>query len=188
MFVTFVNNVPFVVHLIPKDQLLRAFFAQRAGKLRAEIAVQRGAPYGMSRTPLGTPLGSPTALCEPPPWGMLVGVNLATGKIEWSKPLGTTEEIEPKIPPQNVGVYGFGGPIITAGGLVFVSGTAGDDYLRAFDVKTGELLWKGQLPAGGQAAPMTYSVGGKQYVVIAAGGHGKLGTKLGDSLVAFSLP
>ncbi len=188
IFVAFVNNVPFDVHLIPTDQLLKAFIAQRAGKLRAEIAVQRGAPYGMSRTPLATPLGSPTALCEAPPWGILVGVNLATGKIAWKKALGTTEALIPNSPSRDWGVYGFGGPIVTAAGLVFESGTAGDDYLRAFDVASGEMLWKGKLPAGGQAAPMTYEIDGKQYVVIAAGGHGKLGTKQGDSLVAFTLP
>jgi quinoprotein glucose dehydrogenase len=78
---------------------------------------------------------------------------------------------------------------VTAGGLVFVA-AAMDNYLRAFDIETGAELWKGRLPAGGQAAPMTYRLrsGGKQFVVIAAGGHGKLGTKLGDSLVAFALP
>ena len=73
-------------------------------------------------------------------------------------------------------------------GLVFVSGTAGDNYLRAFDISTGKQLWQGRLPAGGQATPMTYRLNDKQYVVIAAGGHGKLGTKQGDSLVAFTLP
>ena len=79
--------------------------------------------------------------------------------------------------------------MVTAGGLVFIA-AAMDNYLRAFDVETGKLLWKGELPAGGQATPMTYQIdrGGKQYIVIAAGGHGKLGTKMGDYVVAFSLP
>jgi quinoprotein glucose dehydrogenase len=85
------------------------------------------------------------------------------------------------------GTPNLGGPIVTAGGLVFVA-AALDDYLRAFDVDTGAELWKGRLPAGGQATPMTYEVNGRQYVVIAAGGHGKLGTKRGDYVVAFALP
>ncbi len=185
IYVTFVDNIPFEVHLVPKDQIPETMNQFRSGKLRGELALQRGAPFGMTRVPLLAPHG---LFCIAPPWGMLVGVNLTKGTIAWSVPLGTTEDLIPKIPMQDWGVYGFGGPIATASGLAFVSGTAGDDYLRAFDVATGKLLWKGRLPAGGQATPMTYSVKGKQYVVIAAGGHGKLGTKQCDSLVAFSLP
>ncbi|HVH09901.1 MAG TPA: PQQ-binding-like beta-propeller repeat protein [Gemmatimonadales bacterium] len=104
-------------------------------------------------------------------------------------PLGTTADLSLAHGASIAGTPGFGGPIITAAGLVFI-GSAMDDYLRAFDVETGTELWKGRLPAGGQAMPMTYRLraDGKQYVVIAAGGHGKLDTKLGDALVAFSLP
>jgi quinoprotein glucose dehydrogenase len=80
----------------------------------------------------------------------------------------------------------MGGSIITAGGLVFI-GAAMDDYLRAYDLETGRELWRGKLPAGGQATPMSYAVDGRQYVVIAAGGHGNLGTTLGDYVVAFAL-
>lgn len=185
IYVTFVDNAPFDVHMIPEDQLPETQREAQIGKLRAEVAWQAGAPFGMTREAL---LAPDRTLCNAPPWGTLVALNLSTGKIAWKTPLGTTEDLLPGKPPQNLGIYGFGGPIVTASGLVFVSGTAGDDYLRAFDVKTGKLLWRGRLPAGGQAAPMTYSVHGKQYVVIAAGGHGKLQTKQGDSLVAFSLP
>lgn len=185
IYVTFVNNVPFDVHMIPKAQLPQAWRDARIGKLRAEVAWQTGAPFGMTRAAL---LAPDRTLCNAPPWGILVALNLSTGTIAWKIPLGTTEDLLPGMPARDLGIYGFGGPIVTASGLVFVSGTAGDDYLRAFDVKTGKLLWQGRLPAGGQATPMTYSVNGKQYVVIAAGGHGKLGTKQGDSLVAFSLP
>jgi quinoprotein glucose dehydrogenase len=84
------------------------------------------------------------------------------------------------------GVPGLGGPLVTAGGLVFI-GAVMDDYLRAFDIETGRELWRGRLPAGGQASPMTYQLGGRQYVVIAAGGHATLGTRRGDHLVAFAL-
>ncbi|HEV2501101.1 MAG TPA: pyrroloquinoline quinone-dependent dehydrogenase [Terriglobia bacterium] len=184
-YVTFVNNAPFDVHLIPRDQLPQVSHEARIGKLRAEVAWQIGAPFGMTREAL---LAPDRTLCNAPPWGILVALNLSTGTIAWKIPLGTTEGLLPGKPPRDLGIYGLGGPIATAGGLVFVSGTAGDDYLRAFDVDTGKLLWQGRLPAGGQATPMTYSVHGKQYVVIASGGHGKLGTKQGDSLVAFSLP
>ena len=86
-----------------------------------------------------------------------------------------------------LGTPNFGGPIVTAGGLVFI-GAAMDDYLRAFDVSNGTELWRGRLPAGGQATPMTYEWDGRQFVVIYAGGNARLGTRLGDSLVAFALP
>lgn len=185
IYVTFVDNAPFDVHLIPKDQLPQVSREARIGKLRAEVAWQIGAPFGMTREALLSP---DRTLCNPPPWGILAALNLSTGTIAWKIPLGTTEDLLPGKPPHDLGIYGFGGPIVTAGGLVFVSGTAGDDYLRAFDIDTGKLLWQGRLPAGGQATPMTYSVNGKQFVVMASGGHGKLGTKQGDSLVAFSLP
>jgi quinoprotein glucose dehydrogenase len=185
IYVTFVDNAPFEVHLIPRQRIHETQQQLRSAKLRAELALQRGALFGMTRVALFSPGGT---LCNPPPWGLLVAVNLASGKIAWSEPLGTTQDLTPNRPAQPVGVYGLGGPIVTASGLVFVAGTAGDDYLRAFDIKTGKLFWQGRLPAGGQATPMTYSVNGKQYVVIAAGGHGKLGTKQGDSLVAFALP
>jgi quinoprotein glucose dehydrogenase len=85
------------------------------------------------------------------------------------------------------GTLNLGGPIVTAGGLVFTA-AAMDDRLRAFDAETGKELWSFALPAGGQATPMTYSIAGKQYLVIAAGGHGKIGTKLGDYVLAFTLP
>lgn len=98
-------------------------------------------------------------------------------------------DIAPVPIPWELGTPSMGGPMITAAGLVFIGG-AMDNYLRAFDIDTGKELWKGRLPAGGQATPMTYQLrpDGKQYVVIAAGGHGRLGTTLGDSIVAFALP
>jgi quinoprotein glucose dehydrogenase len=141
---------------------------------------------GMSREVLRSASGLP---CNPPPWGSLVAVDLAAGAIRWSVTLGTTADLLPNLVPAIRGTPNLGGAIVTAGGLVFI-GAAMDDYLRAFDVDTGAELWKGRLPAGGQATPMTYRPrpGGKQFVVIAAGGHGKLGTRLGDALVAFALP
>ena len=120
---------------------------------------------------------------------MLHAIDMHDGHVKWEVPLGTTEDLMPfsQYFLGKVGVPNLGGPIATAGGLVFI-GAAMDDYLRAFDAKTGTELWRGRLPAGGQATPMTYVWKGRQYVVIAAGGHEKLNTKRGDSVIAFALP
>lgn len=132
----------------------------------------------MRREALLSPLGIP---CNPPPWGTLAAVELATGKVRWEVPLGTTRDQFFFPIPFRLGMPNMGGPIATAGGLVFI-GAAMDNYLRAFDTDTGTELWKGRLPAGGQATPMTYRLreSDRQFVVIAAGGHNRMGTKLGD--------
>jgi quinoprotein glucose dehydrogenase len=185
IFVTNINNLPMEVHLIPRDQYKPTEDAARQGRLRAEVSPQHGTPYGMSREVVHSPLGLP---CNPPPWGELVAVDLAKGSIRWRVPLGTTADMAKKPAAIVAGTPNLGGPITTAGGLTFIA-SAMDDYLRAFDTETGTELWKGRLPAGGQAMPMTYlGRNGKQFVVIAAGGHGKLGTKLGDSVIAYALP
>jgi quinoprotein glucose dehydrogenase len=142
-----------------------------------EIGLQTGSPYAVQREPLLAPSGNP---CTPQPWGAISAINLNTGEKTWETPLGTT------ISGQKTGTINLGGPIVTAGGLVF-TGASSDPYLRAFDAATGTELWRGKLPVPAQASPMTYSAGGKQYVVISAGGHGGIGTTLGDSVIAFSL-
>jgi len=120
-----------------------------------------------------------------PPWGTLNAVNLNTGEYMWQVPLGEFKELTQKgIPP--TGTENYGGPIVTAGGLVFIGATK-DEKFRAFDKKTGKVLFETTLPAGGYATPCTYIVNGKQYVVISAGGS-KMGTKAGDAIVAFALP
>lgn len=142
----------------------------------------RGTPFGMMRDVLLSPLMIP---CNPPPWGALAAIDLATGERRFESVLGTTRDLAPVPIPIAWGTPNQGGPIVTAGGLVFI-GAAMDDFLRAFDASTGEEIWKGRLPAGGQATPMTYRAGGRQFVVIAAGGHGRMTTTLGDSVVAFA--
>jgi quinoprotein glucose dehydrogenase len=120
-----------------------------------------------------------------PPWGTLNAINLNTGEYEWRAPLGEFPELVAKgIPP--TGTENYGGPIVTASGLVFIAASR-DEMIRAFDQKSGKILWKMKLPAAGYATPSTYTVKGKQYVVIACGG-GKSGTKSGDAYVAFALP
>jgi len=120
-----------------------------------------------------------------PPWGVLNAINLNKGDFAWRVPVGEHVELTSRGIPRT-GTDHFGGSIVTAGGLVFIAGTK-DERIHAFDKQTGQLLWEHPLPAGGYATPSTYQVNGRQYVVIAAGGAGKLRTKAGDSFVAFSL-
>jgi len=144
-----------------------------------------GAPYGVFMGPFLGPLQIP---CQAPPWGYVAGVDLKTGKTVYKHKNGTTRDMTPLPLAFNVGVPGIGGPMITKGGVVFM-GAAVDDYLRAYDLTTGKVLWKGRLPAGGQSTPMTYTAGdNKQFVLIVAGGHGSIGTKPGDYVMAYTLP
>ena len=169
-------------------------------RLAREVQRLLGTPYVMTRDYLwqrgnGTSefharYGFPELIPQtPPPWGTLSAIDLKTGTLAWEVPLGNMMLSRPGEVGygKTLGSFNFGGPMITAGGLVFIAGTL-DPYLRAFDIETGELLGEFRLPAPGIASPMTYRAGGEQYVVIAAGGHGKLKTRLSDSLVAFRLP
>ena len=144
-----------------------------------------GTPYGVSSNPFLSPLNFP---CHEPPWGELSAIDLKTREILWKRPLGTTDGHSPFGLVFPTGVFNIGGTAVTRGGLTFVAGTI-DNYLRAFDSETGEELWRGQLPAGGQAGPMTFisEKSGTQYVVIPAGGHVSMQTDIGDAVVAFKL-
>ena len=147
-----------------------------------EFAPQRGAPFAMTREVAMSRLG---LLCNKPPWGTTVAVDLKAGQILWRSTVGTTEDRAPLGFAFNWGSPLVNGVAITAGGLLFTG--AMDAYLRAFDAKSGEELWQGRLPVPGVANPMTYLWNGEQYIVIAAGGHSEAGTSIGDSVVAFRL-
>jgi len=175
-------------NLVTKSKLIpRADYSRRESRTEdGEYSPQTGTPYGMFRRFLQSPSDMP---CTTPPWGVLSAVDMIEGKIRWQVPLGSMQDFGGKQPPSPPGSINLGGPIVTAGGLVFIAGTF-DPYLRAFDIETGKELWKAQLPASGHATPMTYrSASGKQFVVIAAGGHPKITEEsLSDALVAFALP
>ena len=142
-----------------------------------EVSPQRKTPFQIFRRVLQDEQGRP---CTLPPWGKTVAINLNTGSFVWERPLGTMIE------GQQTGMVGFGAPIVTASGLLF-TGNSQQPLLRALDAHTGQPLWTGDLPAPAEATPMSYAVDGRQFVVVAAGGHGGIGTKLSDTLIAFSL-
>jgi quinoprotein glucose dehydrogenase len=172
-----VNRVPamvqlFVAHSFNFDSSKTADAAH--GLTDFEYTNMRGTPYLMRRRIILGPTGLP---CTPPPFGALVAVSLSTGGIVWNVPLGTMGGFP--------GSLNLGGPIVTAGGIVFIGATL-EHAFRAFDVETGRELWKADLPAGARATPMTYEAGGRQFVVIAAGGGGPFGA--GDAIIAFALP
>ena len=173
-----VNLLGFMVRLIPQEALAEERRAAEHNRLTGEFAPQRGTAYAMYRQPFMTPGRMP---CLAPPWGTVVATNANTGKRLWSVPLG---RIAPGAPE---GSPNLGGPILTAGGLV-ITAAAFDPTIRAFDSSNGKLLWQATLPASAQATPMTYEADGRQYIVISAGGHGKLKTQMGDAVVAYALP
>ena len=178
------NRIATLVRLIPRDEYNKLRQSGEGNRMKGEFGRQTGTPYAMYREHLRGPSGAP---CNPPPWGALTAVDLATGAVRWEVPLGTIPQLAMVAKSSEWGSINLGGSVVTAGGLVFIA-AAMDTYLRAFDIETGKELWKTELPASAQAAPMTYQVGGKQYLVICAGGHGKLGTKMGDYVLAFALP
>ena len=172
----------FTSKLVPRDQIP----PKEQDEKGSEQGLNRneGAPYGVYMGPFLGPLAIP---CQAPPWGYVAGADLRTGKIAYKLKNGTVRDMAPVPLPLKVGVPGIGGPIITKGGVASL-GAAVDDYLRAYDLMSGRQLWEARLPAGGQSTPMTYAVGDKQYVLIVAGGHGSIGTKPGDYVIAYTLP
>lgn len=176
------NRLAAVVYLIPREK----FDAEEGQMPGFEYARQRGTPYGMARSFLLSPNHLP---CNAPPWGTLTAIDVNTGERKWEVPLGSVPWIagQPDLGAGESGSPSLGGPIVTASGLTFIGGTL-DGYIRAFDSDTGKELWKAKLPSGARATPMTYEAGGKQYLVIAAGGFDAPGSALLDTVVAFALP
>lgn len=184
LLVTNTNNLVAGVKLIPRAKYEQPGSHQEDG----DYGDQTGSPYGLFRRFLQSPSDLP---CSAPPWGLLTAVDMTEGKIRWQVPLGSMQDFGGSHAQQiPAGSISLGGPIITAGGVVFIAGTT-DSFIRGFDVETGKELWKAQLPASGNATPMTYRLAAndKQYLVIAAGGHPKITEEsLSDAIVAFTLP
>jgi len=174
VMVVYTNRVPTYTRLLPRSEC------------EGHLQPQRGTPYCVDTSFLMSPLGLP---CVSPPWGTLDAIDLVHGKTLWSVPLGTTRNIAPFPFWWIKGLPGMGGPMMTDTGLVF-SGVTNEHVIRAFDASTGEELWKGDLPTAGNALPITYQVEpeGRQFVVIAAGGHWSGGSPPGDHIIAFALP
>ncbi|HEY9227443.1 MAG TPA: PQQ-binding-like beta-propeller repeat protein, partial [Gemmatimonadaceae bacterium] len=179
-----VNTIAARVQLIRLDQLDTAEMRQNQSRLDDQYTRMHGTPYVMRRNMITTPDDVP---CTKPPFGALVAIDLKTGAKAWDVPLGDPASLKPELGAVSktpLGMPNLGGPIATASGIIFI-GASMDRALRAFDVETGRELWKGTLPAGARATPMTYQAGGKQYVVVAAGGAEDWGK--GDHIVAFSV-
>ncbi|MEO7274230.1 MAG: pyrroloquinoline quinone-dependent dehydrogenase [Vicinamibacterales bacterium] len=181
-----VNNLAAEVRLVARD---RVDAERQAGRLSGEFEYhpQLATRYGMVRRFLLAP-GSHLP-CTPPPWGTLAAIKPSTGEVAWQVPLGQLPSTRNQPGLEKSGSIALGGPIATAGGIVFTAGTL-EAAIYAFEAKTGALLWTGTLPTSARSTPMTYlGRDGRQYVVVAAGGHGTpLGPPIGDSLVAFALP
>jgi quinoprotein glucose dehydrogenase len=182
LLVTNTNRLATVATLIPAGDSKTIGYDRTA---HVAVARQTPAPYAAKRGVLLSPLGIP---CTPPPWGMLHAIDTRSGAVRWEVPLGSSRDITKVRVPWAWGSVNLGGPLIS-GGLVFIAASM-DRRIHAFDLASGVLVWEHELPASGQATPLTYRAqdGGRQYLVIAAGGHGGLHSRLGDSVVAFSLP
>jgi len=175
------NYMAFVSKLVPRAEV--AAGSKRESETSG-VQPNTGAPYAVIMHPFMSPLGVP---CQAPAWGYVAGIDLTTNKVVWKHKNGTSRDSSPIPIGLPMGVPSMGGSMVTGGGVGFLSGTL-DQYIRAYDVKNGKELWKSRLPAGGQATPMSYTgKDGKQYVLVVVGGHGSLGTKMGDYIIAYKL-
>jgi quinoprotein glucose dehydrogenase len=186
MLITNINRVAAIIRMIPRS-LVDGVERSSGEVLRAETGRQRGTPYVMKRDYLFKVDSHGFLMQTRPPWGTLVGIDLRSGEKKWEVPLGFMLDPAKYPEARQWGSLNFGGAIVTKGNLVFIAASM-DGYFRAFDSRSGKLLWEYALPASAQATPMTYELDGRQYIVIAAGGHGKLHTRQGDYVVAFRLP
>ena len=181
-----VSQIPYMIRLVPNEKI----DPEQAKKPAAGAPMQGpgyigGTPYGLEQGPLMSPFFSP---CTAPPWNLLVAVDMSVGEIKWKVPFGVLDKLVPVPIPLKWGAPSAGGPIITAGGLIFIGATA-DSRFRAYDIDTGQEVWQFELPTSAMSSPMTYEANGRQYVVIAAGGHSwYYNFGIDDYLMAFALP
>ncbi|QSR19594.1 membrane-bound PQQ-dependent dehydrogenase, glucose/quinate/shikimate family [Novosphingobium sp. KA1] len=190
------NDMPNYVRLVPRAEANKKGWAPR-DQARGEIGGAEGAGDPQAHTPFaidvnaGWRLPLTGMLCKQPPYGGIRAIDLATGHTIWDRPLGEARTNGPfgvpSMLPWTIGTPNNGGAVVTAGGIIFIA-AATDNLIRAIDMKSGKVLWKDVLPAGGQATPMTYMINGKQYVVIVPGGHHFMETPIGDEVVAYALP
>jgi quinoprotein glucose dehydrogenase len=192
------SDLPNYNRLVPRDEATRRGWAPRDQARGGDMSSgaegagdpQMGVPFAVEVN-AGWRMPFTGLLCKQPPYGGIRAIDLRTGRTIWDRPLGTARRNGPwGIPsmlPFNIGTPNNGGAVVTAGGLVFIA-AATDNLIRATDVETGATLWQDLLPAGGQANPMVYEFGGRQYLVIMAGGHHFMGTPPGDYVIAYTLP
>ena len=180
-----VNRAPTFIQLTPVDKVDPQLLKDPMAGLMGKPGRLAGTNYAQTFKPLLSPMFTP---CNPPPWGELVAVDLAAGTIAWRRTLGVLDKLMPVPIPLAWGTPTAGGPLATAGGLVFIGATM-DERFRAFDIETGRQLWETHTPTASMATPMTYRIDGRQYVVVASGGHmWQYGFKIGDWLSAYALP
>ncbi len=190
------NDMPNYLRLVPRAEADKKGWAPR-DQARGDIGGAEGAGDPQAHTPYaidvnaGWRLPLTGMLCKQPPYGGIRAIDIASGKTIWDRPFGTARTNGPfGIPsmlPLSIGTPNNGGSVVTAGGLIFIA-AATDNLIRAIDLRTGKTLWQDVLPAGGQATPMVYSSGGREYLVIMAGGHHFMETPIGDEVIAYSLP
>nr|WP_245941373.1 pyrroloquinoline quinone-dependent dehydrogenase [Cereibacter changlensis] len=188
------NDMPNFNRLLPREEAdemgVRPIFDPAYEPGGPEAGPQLGSPYAISVN-AGWRLPFTGLLCTEPPYGGIRAIDLATGETLWDEPIGTARRNGPfGIPsmlPMKIGTPNNGGPVATAGGLIFIA-AATDDLIRAIDIETGETVWEDALPGGGQTTPITYEVGGRQFVVIYPGGHHFMETPISDAVIAYALP
>lgn len=172
--------IPFMIQLVPRSDDT----TNMIGEPDTDANENFGAPYAVDIQNFVSQLGIP---CNAPPWGYVAGVDLRTGKTVWQHRNGTIQDQAPVSLPFELGVPSLGGPMITAGGVAFLSSTL-DYFLRAYDLTSGEEIWKARLPAGAHSTPVSYATAdGRQFILVSAGGHGGLGTEQGDYVIAYTL-
>jgi quinoprotein glucose dehydrogenase len=186
ILVTTALQMPVFIRLVPLDQVdMEKAKSPMAGQVFGPPGPIGDTQYALEQRPLMSPMMTP---CTAPPWAQLVAVDMKAGEIKWKAPLGVVDKLAPVPIPLKWGTSVSGGPIVTAGGLVFIGATQ-DERFRAFDIETGEEIWEHDMPTSAMATPMTYEIDGTQYVVIAAGGHmWNYPQKIDDKIVAFALP